>query len=291
MTENQKSAGNGGFQGGEDAPLVWTGPQVGAVPVRPPVREVLPGVFASSALETVYLIRCNRRSVLVDTGFVHNFAAHMENFEAAGQDLSTVDAILASHFHVDHTGALANARARFGCPTVAHRDNVSAFETGDRVASAAYVPYAGWDFPFPPCPIDHAAEDGDILDIDGVEFRVVHLPGHTPGCTGYLFGDGCLVIGDVVFPGGMLGWNDAHWGSNLLDTIDTMRRLASLSPKVCLPSHGLPWPWDASTSEGAIRRAQTMLADGTAAGMLCTFRAPRADPGRTQRRIRLGREE
>ncbi len=257
--------------------------------VRSPVVEPLPGVFVSCGFETVYLIRCGRRSVLLDTGFVHTFAAHLENFASAGHDLSTIDAVLTSHFHVDHTAALADARARLNCPIVAHRNNVAVFESGDRIASAAYVPYVGWDFPFQACPVDYAVEDGDVIDVDGTQFVVVHLPGHTPGCTGYLFGDAWLVIGDVVFPGGFLGWNDAHWGSNYLDVIETMQRLAELNPKICLPTHGLPWPWDVSTSEGGIRRARTMLEECRAGGMEFTQRAPRSQPGRRPRVIRLGR--
>jgi glyoxylase-like metal-dependent hydrolase (beta-lactamase superfamily II) len=257
-------------------------------PVRRPPAEPLPGVFASCALETVYLIRCGRCSVLVDTGFVHNFAAHLDNFAAAGHDLSAIAAVLTTHFHVDHTGALADARARLGCPIVAHRNNVAVFESGDPVASAAQVPYAGWDFPFQACAVDHAVEDGDTIEVDGTEFRVVHLPGHTPGCTGYLFGDGLLILGDVVFPGGFLGWNDAHWGSNCYDVLDTMDYLARLAPKVCLPSHGLPWQWDGgATSAAAIRRVQVMLDEGIAAGMSATHRAPRAEANRTPRTIRL----
>lgn len=82
---------------------------------------------------------------------------------------------------------------------------------------------------FPQCKVDEVIEDGDEITDGTTTFHVVHLPGHTPGCTGYLW-DAKLIRGDVVFPGGSLGWNDVHWGSNYLDVIDTMNRIAELSP-------------------------------------------------------------
>src|SRR3990172_960778 len=52
------------------------------VAVQPQVREPLPGLFASMGLETVYFIRCGERAAIVDTGYVHTFGAHLNNFEA-----------------------------------------------------------------------------------------------------------------------------------------------------------------------------------------------------------------
>ena len=261
-----------------------------SAPVQEPAREALPGVFASMSLETVYYIRCGERAVLIDTGFVRSFPLHLANFEKSGLDLSVIDAVLVSHFHVDHAAALADARKRLKCPVVAHKNNVAVIESGDRIATAAYMPYLGWDLPFQACPVDHPVEDGDTVTVGATTFTVVHLPGHTPGCTGYLFGDRWLVIGDVVFPSGILGWNDVHWGSNYLDIIDTMRRIAEVNPAKCIPSHGLPWPYDKSTSEGGEKRARGLLEPFSSIGPIaCTFRAPLAEKDRTLRHLVLTR--
>jgi len=255
--------------------------------VRSPATEILPGVFASGGVEVIYYIQCGDRAVLVDTGFVHTFPAHLENFRNLGLDLSVIDAVLVCHIHVDHASALADARRILRAPVITHVNNVPIFASGDRIATAAYVPFIGWDFPFQPYAIDYPVEDGDKVVVGSTTFEIVHLPGHTPGCTGYLFGDHWLITGDVVLPGGILGWNDAHWGSNLLDIIDTMQRLAEIKPKVCIPTHGSPWDYDHSTSDGAIARAQFLLEPfSTAGGIVFTFRAPRAAPGRVANTIR-----
>lgn len=255
--------------------------------VRGPALEVLPNVFASLGLESVYYIRCGKRAVLVDTGFVHTLPAHLENFRNCGLDLGVVDAVLACHIHVDHNSALADAHRILGAPVVTHVNNASIFASGDRVATAALVPFVGWDFPFQAYNIDYPVEDGDIIEVGDTAFTVVHLPGHTPGCTCFLLGDRFLLTGDIVLQGGVLGWNDAHWGSNLLDIVDSMTRLAQIHPKVCLPSHGWPWIFDNTTSDGAIRRARELLLPfSTAGGVAMTYRARLADPGRKPQVIR-----
>jgi glyoxylase-like metal-dependent hydrolase (beta-lactamase superfamily II) len=272
----------------ESAPALSVAELAKTMAVQPEVHEPLPGLFASMGLETVYFIPCGKRSVLVDTGFVHTFDAHLRNFEAAGLDLGTVDAVFATHIHVDHTAALADAQRRLHCPVVAHKNNVSTIESGDRCATAACMPGIGWDFPYQACRVDHPVEDGDAITVGTTTFAVVHLPGHTPGCTGYLWGDGYFITGDVVFPAGILGWNDVHWGSNYLDVIDTMRRLAQLRPKYLIPSHGLPFPYDESVSAGGEQRARAMLEDFRAGPIAQTPRALLASKDRTPRKIAIG---
>ena len=254
--------------------------------VRPPAQEPLPGVYASLAGETVYVIRCGERSVLLDTGYVHNVDAHLDNFESAGVDLESIDAIIVSHFHVDHAAGLARARGRLKCPVVAHKNNVPTIETGDRVVSAAQMPYLGWDFPFPPCPVDEVIEDGDTITIGDTTFDVIHIPGHTPGCVGYLWA-GNLITGDVIFPDGSLGWADVHWGSNYLDTIETLDRITKLAPKYLLPTHGLPFPFDPSITAKGRATSEHHLKDKHGGILAHTHRAPLRDPGEEGRVVKI----
>lgn len=280
-----------------DSPQPWTpqpepGRQIGlaeiakTMAVLSPAVEVLPGVFASAGVEVVYYIKCGDRAVLVDTGFVHTFAAHLQNFRDLGLDLDVIDAILVCHIHVDHAAALQDARRILRAPVITHINNVPIFAAGDRIASAALVPFIGWDFPFQPYDIDIPVEDGDKIVVGSTTFEVFHLPGHTPGCTCYLFGDRWLITGDICLAGGILGWNDSHWGSNCHDIIESFERLARINPEYCIPTHGGPWKYDRGTSESAIARARTMLDPfGTAGGILHTFRAPRAAAGRVAKTI------
>jgi glyoxylase-like metal-dependent hydrolase (beta-lactamase superfamily II) len=57
----------------------------------------------------------------------------------------------------------------------------------------------GVTIPRPPAP-DRLLRQGEVLELGGQPFRVVHTPGHSPGhiC---LLGDGVAFVGDVVFQG------------------------------------------------------------------------------------------
>jgi glyoxylase-like metal-dependent hydrolase (beta-lactamase superfamily II) len=245
--------------------------------VRTPVEEPFPGVFASYAGETVFLIRCGEKSVLVDTGYLHNTDAHLDNFEAAGVDLDTIAVIFTTHPHVDHVAGLAHARERLKCPVVAHKNAVHIIERGDRVLSAAYMPFVGWDFPFPACEVDEAIDDGDTLSVGETTFTAVHTPGHTPGCVSYLW-DGKLISGDVLFANGRIGWMDAHWGSNFLDMLDTLDRIDKIAPDHLLPTHGAPFPYDSSITQEA-RETSKLFLDHKLSGVLGqTRRAELRDP-------------
>ena len=255
--------------------------------LRSGVRNPLPGVYSSHGIETVYLIRCGDASVLVDTGFQHNFQGHLDNFKAAGLDLDRVEAVFTSHFHVDHTAALRDAHRILGCPVVGHKNNLKVMGEGDLLATAAHMwAIPGWRFSYQPYPIDIVVEEGDTLRIGNSTFRVFHLPGHTPGCTGYLW-NGHLITGDVIFPPGILGWNDVHWGSSYRDVIDTMKKIASLKPDHLLPSHGVPFPCTPEVPEKGTAYAEHMLENNRHGPMLLTLRARQAAPDRKPRQISL----
>jgi glyoxylase-like metal-dependent hydrolase (beta-lactamase superfamily II) len=254
--------------------------------VRPPAQETLPGVYASLASETTYLIRCGERCVLIDAGHLHNAEAHLANFESVGIDLESIDAVLVSHFHVDHAAGLARVRNRLGCPVVAHKNTAPVIQRGDPVITAAQMPYLGWNFPFPPCEVDEIVEDGDTISVGDKTFTVVHIPGHTPGCVGYLW-EGNMVVGDVLFADGSLGWADVHWGSNYLDTLDTMDRIAKLSPKYLLPTHGLPYAYDQSISDKGKAKAEHLLENRRAGILTYTHRAEMRSTEDTPRTIQL----
>lgn len=252
--------------------------------VRTPVEEPFPGVYASRAQETVYLIRCGERSVLVDTGYLHNTDAHLDNFEAAGVDLKTIAVVFATHPHVDHVAGLAHARERLGCPVVAHKNAAHIIEKGDRVLSAAYMPYVGWDFPFPACKVDESLQDGDTLQVGDKTFTAIHTPGHTPGCVSYLW-EGKLISGDILFPDGGIGWMDAHWGSNYLDILDTLDRFDKIAPEYLLPTHGLPFKFEPSIGAKARANCKLILEAKLSGPLGQTRRAELRDPETPLRRL------
>jgi len=78
--------------------------------------------------------------------------------------------------------------------------------------------------------------EGDLVDLGDRVFRVLHLPGHTPGSIGLLDeAGGVLFSGDVVYDDVLL---DELTGSSITDYRATMTRLAGLDVEVVHPGHG-----------------------------------------------------
>jgi glyoxylase-like metal-dependent hydrolase (beta-lactamase superfamily II) len=78
--------------------------------------------------------------------------------------------------------------------------------------------------------------DGDAIDLGDRQFRVLHMPGHTPGSTVlYCDDDRSLFSGDVVYVGGLL---DELVGSNITDYVATMQRLRDLPADRTYAGHG-----------------------------------------------------
>ncbi|MDZ7727508.1 MAG: hydroxyacylglutathione hydrolase family protein [Dehalococcoidia bacterium] len=87
--------------------------------------------------------------------------------------------ILLTHSHPDHTAGLAELQERFGA----------------RLVADAREPWLTEGQP------DQAISHGEDVRVGELSFKVVSVPGHTPGSTTYLHGRSAFV-GDTLFPGG-----------------------------------------------------------------------------------------
>ncbi len=96
-----------------------------------------------------------------------------------------VVAILLSHSHNDHIGALDALKAATGAPVYLHPD--------DRVL---------WDMTRTDSP-DADLSDGQSFDVAGAQVQVLHTPGHAPGaCCFYVPALDAVFTGDTLFSGG-----------------------------------------------------------------------------------------
>lgn len=163
-----------------------------------------------------------------------NAAAIVDPGDDAGRILAqlradgmTVRAILLTHAHFDHTGAVSELRQALpGVPVYLHP------------ADAALL---GSDI-FPPIGATVPYDEGDALTVGSLTVRVLHTPGHTPGGVTLLAGD-ALFTGDTLFQGSM-GRTDFAGGSYEA-ILASLRRLGQLSGDYqVLPGH-----MDASTLE------------------------------------------
>jgi hydroxyacylglutathione hydrolase len=166
--------------------------------------------------ENCFVVRERRSSsaVVVDPG------DEAERLLAALQDLGVqrVEAILLTHTHFDHVGAVAPIAKATGAPVYCPQ-----LETRVLANIMDFVPWPGF-CPFESYEADHTVEGGEILELAGLSFEVIFTPGHSPGHVTYaLSSDDALFSGDVLFQGsvGRVDLPGGDWPT-LLGSIESL---------------------------------------------------------------------
>jgi glyoxylase-like metal-dependent hydrolase (beta-lactamase superfamily II) len=138
--------------------------------------------------------------------------------EAIDQLGVEVAAILLTHTHFDHVGAVAPVARATGaevwCPEL---------EVPVLADIMRYVPWPGFG-PYESYDADHTVRGGERLRLAGMEIEVLFTPGHSPGHVTYSIpGEHAVFSGDVLFAGS-IGRTDLPGG----DTATLMRSLSML---------------------------------------------------------------
>ncbi len=143
-----------------------------------------------------------------------------------GPDSRSEAAVVNTHGHFDHVWG----NLELELPTMIHRLDAGMMASA-REAGGCW----GYEVPQPPPP-SAFLEDGDPLRLGGMEFRVIHTPGHTPGSV-CLLGHGLLITGDTLFRGSV-GRTDLPGGDGGRLML-SLRRFMTLDDDLrVLPGHG-----------------------------------------------------
>ena len=108
----------------------------------------------------------------------------------------TLEAILLTHTHFDHVGAVAPVARATGAPVYCPKLEVPVLQD-----IMAFVPWAGFG-PYESWDPEETVEGGETLSLAGFEIEVVFTPGHSPGHVTYVIPDEqAMFSGDVLFEG------------------------------------------------------------------------------------------
>jgi hydroxyacylglutathione hydrolase len=143
--------------------------------------------------ENCFLLRPQGRDrlLIVDPG--EESERILAAVEATG---ASVEAILLTHCHFDHIGAVAPVARATGAPVYCPEIEVPVLAD-----IMAYVPWAGFG-PYESYEADEIVRGGETLDLAGMEIEVVFTPGHSPGHVTYAVkGEPAIFSGDVLFQG------------------------------------------------------------------------------------------
>ena len=140
----------------------------------------------------------------------------------------TLDAVLLTHGHFDHVGAVEALVEATGCKLWMH----------ERDWSQKPSPITAYFYPIANCDFTEVwfCEEGEVISAAGLDFAVMETPGHTWGSVCYRCGD-ILFSGDTLFAGSC-GRTDLPGGD--WDTIqESLHRLVRMPGDLAVyPGHG-----------------------------------------------------
>ena len=178
------------------------------MPMKLELRTRPVGQYSMNAYALVCPV--TQQSILIDPG---DEPAVLQEMLRETQPI----AILLTHTHFDHVGALAEMRTRLKAPLMLH--------TGPHADDAQFD-------------ADRWVKDGDVLQLGELSLRVIHAPGHTADqiCIA-LENDSRVIVGDTMFEGGP----GKTWSvEGFQTTRKTLREviLRWSDETVCYPGHG-----------------------------------------------------
>jgi glyoxylase-like metal-dependent hydrolase (beta-lactamase superfamily II) len=192
------------------------------------IHETVPVGFYFQQNCTILADEETREAFLIDPG------------DEAGLILSKIDslqvkvkAILVTHAHLDHVGALAETKEALGVEVYMHPGEMPLYEGVSEQAALFGLP------PIRRTTIEHPLAEGDILRIGQYELRALETPGHSPASISFYIPQAARVIaGDTLFRRS-IGRTDLP-GGNLQTLLKSIRtKLLTLPPQTeVYPGHG-----------------------------------------------------
>ena len=127
----------------------------------------------------VWIVGDEQECVIIDAP--HDAQAIIEQVQGR-----KVLAILLTHAHNDHIGAVREVADAVQAPIYLHPEDLVL-----------------WEQVYPDTTPDKYLSDGDVFTVAGADLRAVHTPGHSPGSTCFLLEEQDTVFtGDTLFNGG-----------------------------------------------------------------------------------------
>jgi hydroxyacylglutathione hydrolase len=118
-----------------------------------------------------------------------------------------VERIIHTHAHLDHFLASGKMKEATGAKLALHREDLFLWEMLEDQCRMFGIPFE------PPPPPDQWLENEEEIDLNDLQGKALHTPGHTPGSMCFLFeSQKLLIAGDTLFQGS-IGRTDL-WGGD-----------------------------------------------------------------------------
>jgi len=188
--------------------------------------------FVVGYIETnMYLITKDKQGIIIDPGFIPDETDVL--LEKLSTKCNAILAIFLTHGHFDHISGCGILKEKFKSNIFCHKLELEKLH--DPMKSGAGL-FSLKETIMPEA--DKFYNDGDIIDILGIRFNIIHTPGHTKGGVCLLMEDKFLFSGDTIFKAS-IGRTDLYDGSYDEELFSIKKKILALPPEIIVyPGHG-----------------------------------------------------
>jgi hydroxyacylglutathione hydrolase len=182
---------------------------------------------------------------LIDPGLTGKGRYKIQAIQRMGIELEFIKRIIMTHTHFDHIGCLSEILKQLPWAELwVHSLEAEPLEQGDErgvygmdmFQSMCQMQYGlkPGDFTFK---VNRHLNGGENLEIGGMIWNVIHIPGHSMGGIAlYTPSQKILIPGDVIYADYAIGRFDLH-GANASELKQSLLRLAEFEVDILLPGH------------------------------------------------------
>lgn len=163
-----------------------------------------------------FLIKGETKHILVDTGIPNSETKIIRQLNKHNIKLEDIGLIIITHGHIDHFGSAKELKDILKVPVLIHDLDKKALQTGKSMFETLKPNNKIWDIVLKPklvkdtaspCLPDIILNSNEEYNLSsyGINGKVIHTPGHTPGSLSIVFENGDAIIMDLASSGILLG--------------------------------------------------------------------------------------
>lgn len=231
--------------------------------------QVLPDIYCHTIqIVNIVLVGDSQGFVLVDAGMPGSAEEIISVTEERFGEGSRPKAIILTHGHFDHVGAIIELMEHWDVPVYAHElefpflTGQQSYPEPDSTVEGGMVAKMSPMFPNEPIDlgrrVNKLPDDGTVPNMTG--FKWIHTPGHTPGHVSFFReGDRALIVGDafvtvkqeylykVLTQKQEISGPPRYLTTDWQAAKESVTKLRDLHPSVAVTGHGLPMSGDLLT--------------------------------------------
>jgi glyoxylase-like metal-dependent hydrolase (beta-lactamase superfamily II) len=247
----------------------------------PTLRPLVHGIFDPATWTVTYVVyeRAGSACAIIDPVLDYDPKSGRSSHASADKVIAFVKSqqlsvswILETHAHADHLSAAPYLKAQLGGKT----------GIGDHITTVQSV-FKGIfnmepSFHADGSQFDHLFAEGEAIPLGGLSTRTWYLPGHTPACVAYQFGD-AVFVGDTLFMPDVGTARCDFPGGDAKTLFASVRKVLSLPPETRLfmchdyPPAGRPVAYE--TTVAAQRAGNIHVHDGIDEAQFVAMRTTR----------------